>query len=184
MELTMGTMVTMVLLVAVLILGGFLVQRIFTGAGESVDAIDQQVKNEISKLFSEDSTRKIIIFPPSRKISIEKGVLDKDQGFAFSIRNIGTAGASFSYTVSAGEVGSTCETPLTVQQVDAFIDLGRKSLSPINIGPGELLESPILVSFVVPETAPACSIKYNIDITKDGQIYGSTVGVNVKILSN
>ena len=73
MELTMGTMVTIVLLVMVLILGGYFVNKIFFSATSSVDQIDAQVRDQINKLFAEDNTRKVVIFPSTRKIILSKG---------------------------------------------------------------------------------------------------------------
>lgn len=177
MELTMGTMVTMVLLVAVLILGGFLVNKIFFGATESVDQINTQVRSEISKLFSEDSNRKIIIYPQSRLVELKKG--SRGTGFAFAIRNVGTSADTFTYTVSAVE--TDCQA-LSVAQADGFIGLG-KSRS-VQIGPGEVMADPELVTFNIPDSAPPCSVRYNIDLTNSQGVYGSSVGVNVAILSN
>ena len=48
-QMTMGTLVTIVLLTMVLILGGYFVSRIFRGATENIDSIDAAVKTEISK---------------------------------------------------------------------------------------------------------------------------------------
>jgi hypothetical protein len=177
MELTMGTMVTMVLLVAVLILGGYLVNRIFFGATESIDQINTQVRSEITKLFSEDSTRKIIIYPQSRTVPLKKG--SQGNGFAFSIRNVETTAGEFTYVVSASE--TDCQA-LTIAQADTFIGLGKTDT--ITIGPGDVMDDPVLVTFNIPETAPPCSVRYNIDLTRNGQVYGSTVGVNVIIESN
>jgi len=177
MELTMGTMVTMVLLVAVLILGGYMVNKIFSGGMESVDQINTQVRSEITKLFSEDSTRKIIIYPQSRTIELAKG--SQGAGFAFSIRNVETSAGQFTYTISAGE--TDCE-QLSVAQADSLIGLGK--IGSVQIGPGDIMDDPELVTFNIPESAPPCSARYNVDLKKDGQVYGSTVSVIVTIASN
>ena len=49
MQMSVGTIVTIVLLMTVLILGLVLVRTIFGGAVENIDNIDQAVKNEINK---------------------------------------------------------------------------------------------------------------------------------------
>ena len=45
MEMSVGTIVTIVLLMAVLVLGLVLVRTIFKNSTESIDSIDEQVKN-------------------------------------------------------------------------------------------------------------------------------------------
>jgi hypothetical protein len=175
MELTMGTMVTIVLLVMVLILGGYFVQKIFFSASGSIDAIDESVKSEINKLFSEDTNKKIIIYPPSRTIPLNKG--DRGEGFALSIRNVGTAPDTFTYEVAAIE--TDCPESLSVTQADGFLGLGKSGS--VQIAAGSIMENPTLITFNIPETAPPCSIKYGITMQKGGQLYGSSVDVVVNI---
>ena len=52
MEMSVGTIVTIVLLVTLLILGVVLIKNIFSSAKGVVDLTDQQLRSEISKLFS------------------------------------------------------------------------------------------------------------------------------------
>ena len=87
MEMSVGTIVTIVLLMTVLILGLVMVRTIFKGSIENINAVDQSVKNEINKLFSEDTSRQIVVYPTSRYIVIKKG--EDNLGFGFSIRNVG-----------------------------------------------------------------------------------------------
>src|SRR4030042_6368767 len=84
MELTLGTVVVFVLSVSVLIMGIFLIQKIFGGASNAINDINENVKNEINKMFSQDADRKIAIYPSTREIEMKKGELG---GFGFSIRN-------------------------------------------------------------------------------------------------
>ena len=85
MEMSVGTIVTIVLLMTVLILGLVMVRTIFKGSIENIGQIDQAVKNEINKLFSEDTSRLIVVYPSSRYITIKKG--QENLGLGFSIRN-------------------------------------------------------------------------------------------------
>ena len=52
MEMSVGTIVTIVLLMTVLVLGLVLVRTIFTGAIKNIDNVDKAVENQISKLFA------------------------------------------------------------------------------------------------------------------------------------
>jgi len=178
MELTMGTMVTIVLLVMVLILGGYFVNKIFFSATKSIDTIDEAVNSQINQLFAEDNTRKIVIFPSTRKVNLEKG--EQGSGFAFSIRNIETEAATFSYSISATE--TSCPSSLSTTQADSFIALGKTGTAQISAG--SIMESPKLVTFSIPETAPPCLIAYTITMQKGGQLYGSSVDVQVTVESD
>lgn len=174
----MGTMVTIVLLVMVLILGGFFVNKIFFSAQSSIDVIDVAVKDEISKLFSNDANKKIVILPASRRIDLEKGARGK--GFAFSIRNIGTEAASFSYTIQAQE--TDCPSSLSVSQAGDLLALGKQGN--VQIPAGSIMENPILVTYNIPETAPPCAVKYSINMQKGEELYGASVDVIVTIQSD
>jgi len=179
MEMSVGTIVTIVLLMTVLILGLFLVRTIFRGAVENIDGIDQAVKNEITKLFSEDSSRKIVIYPPTRKISIKKG--EEGKGFGLSIRNVLGEDAKFSYEISAQEIKKGCD--MRLSEAEDLIGLGREGRN-IQLGAGNKMADPILVSFDIPETAPPCQIKYSLTVfegSKGGPVYGSSVDVILTI---
>ena len=54
MEMSVGTIVTIVLLVSVLVLGVVLITQILASAKGAVDLTDQQLKGELEKLFSEE----------------------------------------------------------------------------------------------------------------------------------
>lgn len=177
MELTMGTMVTIVLLVMVLILGGYFVNRIFFSATGSIDQIDTAVKSEINKLFAEDETRKIVFYPSSRRIELDKGI--QGQGFAFSIRNVGTEPDTFTYNIQAQE--TSCPNSLSANAADSLIALGRTGT--IQIPAGSIMENPRLVTFNIPETAPPCTVKYSITMQKSGQLYGASLDFDVAIKS-
>lgn len=174
MQMSVGTIVTIVLLMTVLILGLVLVRTIFKGAVENIGSIDQAVKAEINKLFAEDDRRGTIIYPPTREISIKKG---DDGGFGFSIRNLLEEDETFSYEVTAAE--ASCG--LSLSKADDLIILG-KSRSGINVKSGSILEDPVLITFKISEDIPLCSIAYNVDVEKsNGESYQNTVTVILHI---
>jgi len=175
-EMSVGTIVTIVLLMTTLILGLVMVRTIFTGSIENINSIDQAVKSEINKLFAEDDARKIVVYPPTRQIIVKQG---DEGGFGFSIRNTnqGDSGTtSFSYAVSFTE--SSCG--MTAEQAESLIVLG-KSGSNLQIASGNSLDSPILVKFSVSDTVPLCSVRYGINIQNGGEVYGNTVTVDLKV---
>ena len=86
MEMSVGTMVTIVLLLIVLVLGIFFIQKIFKSGSNAIDTIDSQTQSELQKLFANEGA-KIAFYPTSRVVVVQRG--DDPKGFAFSIRNNG-----------------------------------------------------------------------------------------------
>lgn len=178
MEMSVGTIVTIVLLVTVLVLGLTLIRTIFKTSVENVEGIDQEIKDQINKLFAEDNTVKISVFPQSRKISIRKGNEDP-LGFGFSIRNVENSDGVFRYTVTVDDPNLRTRCNVNEREAQSYITLGDEGN--VNIGRGQQMDDPIFVRFRIPETAPPCEVRYAINVKKDGQTYGSTVHVDLFI---
>ncbi|MCH7640749.1 hypothetical protein IID22_00925, partial [Patescibacteria group bacterium] len=151
MEMSVGTIVTIVLLMTVLIMGLVLVRTIFKSSIENINVIDESVKSEITKLFSEDNNKKLVIYPARKQISLKKG---ESGGFGFSIRNVEQTTGSFSYEVSVIEVTANCQ--MTTEAAENLIILGRSG-SNIVISSGSILDA-ILVRYKIPESASLCNI--------------------------
>jgi len=179
MEMSVGTIVTIVLLMTVLILGLYLVRTIFSSATTSIDGIDSAVKGEIQKLFSEDKTRKVVIYPSTRKIEITKG--NTNSGFGFSIRNNLQEAEKFSYVIKATEV--SCVNNMRLSEADDLITLGKEG-SNIQLPAGTMMDDPIYVRFNIPETAPPCEVRYSIEVYYQGKtLYAPSITVDLEILS-
>ena len=173
MEMSVGTMVTIVLLMIVLVLGIFFIQKIFATGTNAIDTIDNQVQNEIQKLFAQEG-KTIAVYPTSRDVILKKG--DDPRGFAFSIKNEGDA-AGFEFTVEATDV-SNCRGSLTEEEANSYLIGGQGSF---NIATDSSLELPKLVRFDIPSAAPACTIVYNINVDRDTEFYtGAEVFVTIK----
>ena len=54
-EMSVGTIVVIVLAVTLLVLGVIFVNRIFSSASGIIDLTDQQLRDEVQKLFSEEN---------------------------------------------------------------------------------------------------------------------------------
>ena len=165
MEMSIGTIVTIVLLVTVLVLGLVLVRTVFSTGTDAVDEIDAAIQDEINKLFS-DEARNLVVYPSSRDIEIEKG--QEPAGFAFSVKNEdGVNSQEYTYTVASQGLPSAQCGGLTAAQADGYIIGATGSFS---VSGGNSLQNARLVRFDVPETAPSCSFFYNLDITgSEGQ---------------
>jgi len=175
MEMSVGTIVTIVLLLTVLILGIFLTQRIFNISKRAIDLTDQQLKKEINSLFSLDESKRIILYPQTNRLEIKKGESDE---FGFVINNRKPNEETFSYEVGVAEIGRDCQ--MSQEQAERIIELG-KSRSDIRIGSGDILESPLRVRLSVPETASLCTIRYKVDVEDSAGIYAySSVDLIIK----
>ena len=174
MEMSVGTIVTIVLLMSVLILGIFLVQKIFSSSTNAIDTIDNEVQNQITQLFS-DEDNKLAIYPTSRDIVIKKK--DDLKGFAFSVRNLGVESADFSYLVRASDV-SRCGRGFTVEVAESYLLGGSGEFS---LGPGNSFDMPRLIKFDLNDNSPPCTIIYYLAIAKGEEAYaGTDIFVTIK----
>lgn len=162
-EMSVGMIVTIVLLVTVLILGVVLIKNIFSGATNAIDSVNTQVQSELQKLFSGDETTKIAFYPTSREVTVKKG--DTPKGFAFQIRNNDVVDTTFSYVITATDV-SKCGS-FSKSEAESMLLGGSGS---IDIGRGDI-STTRLVKFIVPETAPKCTMEYDLKITKGSSTY-------------
>lgn len=176
MEMSVGTIVTIVLLMSVLVLGLVLVKEIFMGAKNNIEGINSAVEAEIQQLFADSNTKKIVIIPKTREVEIKKG--ENTRGFGFSIRNLGEQEDKFSYVISAEE--TSCG--MRLSDAEELIVLGKEKNN-IQISAGDIMEYPIFVKFEIPETAPPCKITYVINMEKGNEGYGSSVEVYLTIKS-
>jgi len=171
MELSMSTIVILVLAMSMLILGLVLIKAIFSGAKYNVDQMNQKVEDEIGKLFVED--KRIVVFLADNKADINQG---ENWGVAFGIKNQVRdvqEGTKFKYEVSMSE--NSCK--IKEKEAMSWIKLGKEG--DITLAPGQ--EKSWLIRFEVPETAPLCMVRYNIEIKAGSEFYTSeSFDINVE----
>ena len=168
--MSMGTIVTIVLLVSVLVMGIFFIQKISKTATGVIDLTDQQLRNEINKLFSEES--KLSVYPGTRFVEIKQETTD---GVGFGIRNLltGQAGTkTFSYEVvvaeTDAELSSKCG--ITKETALSWIVTG-KSEDDIPIPSGDYSTQKILLE--IPTGSPLCTIRYRVNVDAAGTAYAT-----------
>ena len=159
MEMSVGTMVTIVLLMIVLVLGIFFIQRIFSGGTEAIDQINKEMENQIQKLFGSDETKKVVMFPISQRISLKQG--DRDKGFGFFVRNRDSDTSSFTFDIRATDA-SNCPERITEEEATGYL-LGRSG-EINNLESGDTYQR--LVTFIIPDTAPLCTINYELEVKR------------------
>ncbi len=157
-ELSIGTIVIIVLAMSMLILGLVLIKGIFTGATDNVDEINEKVKEEIKNLFVDDSERAILKLTESTA-KVEQG---SEFGVAFGVRNTekGSVGSqTFRYDTLLDDINIRENCGVTKEVAEKWIKFGSGSLS---VRPGDIGAERIKVS--ISEDAPLCETKYRIVI--------------------
>jgi len=167
MEMSVGTIVTIVLLMSVLVLGVFLVQNIFKSAKGAIDLTDDQLKNEISKLFGED--KELVIYPSSRKVEIKQ---EENDGVGIGIKNLlqGVSGTqTFSYEVVVSDSSDCAESK---EEIEGWFTVGRAEDNiPIAVGKSAVQK----VLFRIPSGTSLCTARFRVSVyTEDGKIYDTT----------
>lgn len=158
-ELSIGTIVIIVLAMSMLILGLVLVRNIFTGATSSVDEINEGVKSEIKKLFQDESDKAVVRLSGSEAV-IKQG---EEFGFAFGVKNVASSGTqTYKYEASATAVDPTCS-GLTIEDAEGWIIFGSGDMT---ADAGKIDQK--IIRLKIPEDAPTCSAQFKIEILKTG----------------
>jgi hypothetical protein len=159
MEMSVGTIVTIVLLMATLVLGLVLIKTIFFSSKNAVTNVNNQIENEITKMF-EDEGAKLVIYPSSREITLKKKQEDTPKGFAFAVRNNGVNTKTFAYTVYVQDV-TNCG-GFTKQKANAIL-LGASGSFSLDSGE-DTIASKDIVKFLMNEEVPLCTMIYRIKV--------------------
>ena len=175
-ELSINTIVIIVLAMSMLILGLVLIRTIFIGSKYNIDTMNDKVRDEINKLFVEN--KKIVVYLANQQVDIKQG---NNWGVLFVVKNLktGTPEAStFSYDVevsSPEEVKSNCG--INEDEAMSWIKAGRSGS--IQIVPGGIKDW--YIRFQIPEDAPLCFVRYNINVNADNEFYtADSFDVNIE----
>jgi hypothetical protein len=160
-ELSIGTIVIIVLAMSMLILGLILVRSIFIGAKYNVDEMNDKVKDEIAKLFVED--KKSVIYLAEAIAEIEQG---EPFGVGFAIQNtIASQRFSWSVEVDDSQIREKCG--VTELQSEDWIITGREGS--IEIASGDKYYR--VIRFNIPEgevsDISTCIVSYNFIVSKE-----------------
>ena len=165
MEMSVGTIVTIVLLMTVLILGIFLVQQIFSSAKGAIDLTDEQLKSEINKLFGDD--KELVVYPNSRRVEIKQ---ENEDGVGIGIKNLlqGVSGTkTFSYEVIVSDASDCVETE---EEVEEWFTTGRVG-NDIPIAVGKSTTRTVL--FRIPSGTSLCTARFDVNVYSDGNAYAT-----------
>ena len=169
-ELSIGTIVILVLAMSMLILGLVLIRTIFTGAKYNVETMNKKVEAEIGKLFVED--QRVVIYLPNREAEITQG---KPYGLGFGIQNsIATQKFRWEVLVDDDNIRGKCG--VNEKEAEDWITTGRSGSVDISSGQKHFN----LVRFNIPEGSVSdistCIIRYELVIkTEDGNPYQTEI---------
>jgi hypothetical protein len=169
-ELSIGTIVILVLAMSMLILGLILVRTIFTGAKYNVETMNTKVEEQINKLFVED--QRAVLYLPNRKADIKQG---KDFGMAFGIQNV-VKEQRFRWEIKVDDPDISRKCGVREQEAERWITTGRVGRAEIASGQ----KHSNLARFNIPEGSvndiSTCIIRYNLIIREeDGSPYQTEV---------
>ena len=122
-ELSIGTIVIVVLAMSMLILGLVLIKGIFSGATSIADMSTEQVKNQVAQIFGEN--KKLVVYPDSKKVEIEQGNVD---GFGIGIKNLVEGSAEdmkFSYEIVVSDADLRKKCGVSEKEAEGWIVTGR-----------------------------------------------------------
>jgi len=164
-ELSIGTIVIIVLAMTMLTLGLILVKTIFSGAQGNIQSINDKVKNEIDKLFVED--KKTVIYLANQRAEIKQ---EEEWGIAFGIKNLkkGTASSGkFHYVVKVSDPEINVNCGINENIANSWIRTGKEDS--FYLAPGETYYG--IVRFEIPEGSPLCTTRYHLEVDVDGEPY-------------
>lgn len=160
MEMSMGTIVTIVLVVVTLVLALVLIRSIFKSSTSAVDNINSAVQDQINKLFTTEGTN-IVIYPADNPLVLSKG--GKPSGIGFSVQNPNPDTVQYTWAVKAVSLHN-CGSNFTLDEAQSYIATAGGDFS---LGGGDQLKPAKLVLFDIPSSAPPCLIDYQLTVQDD-----------------
>lgn len=167
MELSVGTIVIIVLSMSMLILGLVLIKGLFSGATDVTDMTNEQIKNQIQKKFGEE--KKFVVYPDTRQIEVKPG---KPKAFGFGIKNLiqGKIDKTFSYEVKVSDPDITKKCGISPGVATGWISNGRTEQN-IDIPAGDIFAGKVLLN--IPEGSSFCEFRYRITAKYGEQAYAT-----------
>ncbi len=164
MEMSMGTIVTIVLVVVTLVLALVLIRGIFSSSTNAIDQVSNAVQDQINQLFTSGSN--LVVYPNTNVVTLSKG--DKTpRGFAFSVKNTDPNPATFSWAVQTIKVYNCGSTTTSQAQNYLINDHGTFAL-----GGGDISSAQGSRILLDTSSATPCTITFLLSVNETPQ--GST----------
>lgn len=164
MELTISTLVVIILALMMLVMGTIITRAMTCNAMQGVNSMAELGQQEIQNLFSQQEDNNVAV---KEKINDIQRVTY--YGVGFFIKNVDIiSNNTFTYTVDVFDL-QDCD--ITKAQARDYI-LSTRTKS-VNIVKGNTYSD--ILEMKIPQDAPICSLKYEIKVENGGQLYSSTV---------
>jgi len=161
-ELSMATIVVIVLSMTMLALGLTLVRTLFSGAQITSENLNTQIQSQLNKVFSSE-TSKVGIVSVEGKLELPRG---KDSTIWWGLATDKSGTYDYKLNINA----LNCATDHSTTSADIAKWFAGTSGQITSTG-SEDKTNKIIVS--IPDNAPSCLFTIEIVVTKDGKIYGS-----------
>jgi hypothetical protein len=182
-ELSIGTIVIIVLAMTMLILGLVLVRGIFRGATESVDELNSKTQKEIRSLFSDEGTDIVVKLGSDKTANIKQGT----ENFAIGLGARTPDGSKIDsrdrlqYKLELDDRGeNNCLEKLGRRATEALFKTTLDSFIPFDEFDGS--NAYALIELTVPKGTASCSQKVFIDVKDsedNNQFGGSFFKINI-----
>jgi len=146
-----------------------LVQKIFTGATNSIDTINEKLMSEINNLLQDESSNAIVKLGSDKKAKIRVGTDDFGVAIGASTYDGGQATRErLQYMITLGDVSrDNCLTKLGESRTENLIDQPIETW--INFDEFDGANAYAIISFSIPKGTEKCSQKILIDVRDNEQ---------------
>lgn len=168
MEMSVGTIVTIVLLMAVLVLGLTLTKKIFVTSTDSINTIDDQVKNEINTLFDEGEDNLVVSLGNQNTAKIKQGTENFGIAIGFSPDDPGAWKANkqgCKYSIEVSQSGTYCVKSAWPNLQNSI----KTGINDVIFDKVDSVNGYALIKLDVPETVSPCLQRFNILVECTGK---------------
>lgn len=160
-EMSIGTIVIIVLAMSMLILGMVLVKNIFFNATDIATMTTDQIKNQVAGMFGD--TKELVIYPDTQHIDVKVG---KIAGFGIGIKNTeGRTGGKYSYEVTVSDPDIQTKCGVSASNAEGWISTGRAEDN-IELSPDQFTGGKVLLT--VPVGSNFCTFRYRVNVFYNG----------------
>jgi len=171
MELSIGTIVILVIAMTMLILGIVLVRTIFTGATDSAGELNNQVMNEIKNMFTDESKDILISLGSDKSAKIKAGTENFGVHIAARTETGDAATADLKYTLTLDESArENCITLLNKGEVKEFFE--QKIGEELEFTDANDNIAGVRIGISILDTTPKCTQKVIVEVTEGGKSLG------------
>ncbi len=174
MEMSVGTIVTIVLLMSALVLGLVLTRNIFKSTTDNVDSIDDQVKGEIQNLFGSEGDKLVVSLGGKNTATVKQGTENFGIPFGFAPDNPqawGSAKTNCKYAIKANPGAGYCISKGWTNPTSSIVT----GTTAVTFDQVDQNNGYALMKINIPEYVPPCLQRFSITVTCSGaQFSGET----------